>query len=379
MYSSLYEKEKPEPPGEYVRVNPVILRDFVKRVFVALGVSTVHATIVADVLVTADLMGISSHGVQRLGRYVGGIRAGVVNLKPNMRFVIDFGAIAVLDADNGFGQVAALKAMEYAIEKVKSFGISMVLVRNSHHFGIAGYYALKAVEKNMIGIVMTNSEANVAYMNSVERYLGTNPIAFAVPRRIPPPILFDAAMSVVPIGKIEIYARTGKKVPYGWVIGLDGSSLYGDAEDILKKIRERKASILPLGGYSEELGGHKGAGLLLMIDILSGVLSGAAWGPHVLYTVAERPANVGHALMAIDVAKFMSIEEFFDRVETMINEIKALRKAPWADNIWIPGERAWLTMQTRLKIGIPLHRNVIESLRAIAKEVGVEFISVEGM
>jgi LDH2 family malate/lactate/ureidoglycolate dehydrogenase len=370
---NIYEKEVPIPSNEYVRVDASSLKDFVKRVFIALGVSSGDAEIVADVLVAADLMGISSHGVQRLERYVGGVKNGVINLKPSMRFDVDFGAIAILDADNGFGQIAALKAMGYAIEKANRFGIGMVLVKHSHHFGIAGYYVLKAVERNMIGICMTNSEPLIAYINSVERYLGTNPIAFAAPRKTPPPILFDAAMSIVPIGKIEIYGKIGRDIPMGWVIGIDGSLLHGDAKKILGGIRRREAAILPIGGYLEDYGGHKGSGLALMVDILSGILSGAAWGHHVLHTLSDKPANVGHTLIAIDISKFIDLEEFLNRVEVMVKEIKSLRKAPWADNIWIPGEKAWLTMQTRLKIGIPMHQNILDSFKSIAQQLDIEF------
>jgi LDH2 family malate/lactate/ureidoglycolate dehydrogenase len=363
-----YEKEKPIPP--YVRVSAGSLKRFVKEIFVAAGLREADAEVVADVLVTADLMGISSHGVQRVERYVAGIEVGAVNTRPNMRFVIDHGAVAVLDADNGLGHVAALRAMERAVEKAGAYGVGLVLVRRSHHYGIAGYYALKAVERGMIGVSSTNSEALVAYVGTLERYLGTNPIAFAAPRRRPPPLLYDGALSVVPVGKIEVYAKTGREVPEGWVVGASGEVLRGDARRVYEAIRRREAAILPLGGYLEEFGAHKGSGLALIVEVVCGVLAGAAWGIHVGYTTVK-DANVGHALMAIDISKFMSLDEFYDRLEKLISEVKSLKKAPWADNIWIPGEKAWLTMQTRLKIGIPIHVNILESLKKIAERYGV--------
>ena len=368
----LYEREPPVPPEDYVRVDHEELRSFVTEIFLTLGVDRWEASVVADVLVTADLFGISSHGVQRVRRYTDGIRVGNVNIRANVRVVRDFGSTALIDGDNGLGQPIGVRAMELAVEKARRYGVGLVLVKNSNHFGIAGYYSLKAVEKGMIGITVTNSEKLVAYVNTLGRTLGTNPIAVGVPRPQPPPILFDAATSVVPVGKIEIYAKMGKKVPPGWVLSPEGEIIYGDAREVLKAVKKGNAAILPLGGLGEELGGHKGSGLAFMIDIIAGVLSGAAWGPHVGYTVGTRPANVGHAFAVINIEAFMSREEFYERIEQYVKEIKSLRKHPKADRIWIPGEKAWLTMQTRLKIGIPLHKNVYKELNRIAEEVGLK-------
>jgi len=369
----LYEREKPVPPEEYIRVDHRSLKEWVKSVYVKLGLLEEHAEVVADVLVTADLMGISSHGVQRVGRYVGGIKRGTVNLRPRMRVVRDLGAAALVDGDNGLGHPVALYAMRVAIEKARQYGVGFVLVRNSHHFGIAGYYPLRAAEQGFIGFTATNSEPLVAYTHTVVRYLGTNPIAVAVPRRNPPPVLFDGATSVVPVGKVEIYSKIGKPIPPGWAIDLEGNILTGDAREVLRAIRERRAALLPLGGLGEELGGHKGSGLSMLVDLFSGVLSGAAWGWHVRHTISDRPANVGHTIAAINIEAFMPKEEFFSRLEKFISEIKSLKKHPKAERIWIPGEKAWLTMQTRLKIGIPLHRNVLNELKRISDEVGVPF------
>jgi LDH2 family malate/lactate/ureidoglycolate dehydrogenase len=370
FYVEFFEKEEPVSP--FIRVSASSLKRFACEVFRALGVREGDASVAADVLVTADLMGISSHGVQRLGRYVAGIESGAINVNPEMRLVVDSYAVGVLDADNGLGQVAAYKAMVKAVEKARQFGVGIVLVRRSHHFGIAGYYALKAVENSMIGVTMTNTTPLVAYIGTVERYLGTNAIAFAAPRKQPPPLLFDGALSVAPVGRLELYSKIGREVSAGWVIGIDGEVLRGDARKIYEALTKGLVALLPLGGYSEELGGHKGSGLALVIDVICGILSGASWGHHVKYTTTKN-ANVGHALIAIDISKFMKLEEFCERLEQMISEIKALKKAPWVKNIWIPGERSWLTMQTRLRIGIPLHITVVEELRNIAKKASVKF------
>jgi len=367
----LYEREPPVPPEEYIRVGHSELKGFVTDIFEASGLSPEDAEIVSDVLVTADLMGISSHGVQRVRRYVDGIVRCCVNPRPNIHVVRDGGAVALVDADSGLGHIAGVKAMELALKKAETYGVSLVLVCNSQHYGIAGYYALKAVERGFIGISSTNSEPLVAYVNTVGRTLGTNPIAVAVPRQKPPPILFDAATAVVPVGKVEVYSKLGKRVPEGWVLGEDGSILAGDATKVFEEIRRGRAAILPLGGLGEEFGGHKGSGLALVIDIICGVLSGAAWGVHVGYTVGTRPANVGHAFSAIDIERFMPREEFYERLEKYISEIKSLRKHPSADKIWLPGEKAWLTAQTRLRIGIPVHRRVCRELNEVASELGL--------
>ncbi len=371
MHIHLYEKEYPKPSKDYVRVEWTSLREFVSQCLQKLGVPKWDSDVVADVLVMADLMGIPSHGVQRLRRYVDGLRAGTINPIPNIRVEVEFGALAVIDGDRGLGQAVAIRGTEIAIEKASKFGISLVLIKNSNHFGIAGYYSLKIAENNMIGITISNSRPLVAYVNTIGRSIGSNPIAIAIPRKNPPPILFDAATSVVPIGKIELYAKIGKDVPCGWAIDALGRDLCGDAKKVLEEIL-RGGALLPLGGLFEITGGHKGSGLSLVIDIIAGVLSGASWGLHVGYSVGIKPANVGHAIAAIDISKITPLEVFLDRVERYINEIKNLPKHPKADRVWIPGEKAWLTMQTRKTIGIPIHREILKELQELGHELGVD-------
>ncbi|HEW63447.1 Ldh family oxidoreductase [Fervidicoccus fontis] len=370
-YYELYEKETPTSSGEYVRIKEEELRALVENIFENNGLSKEHSKIVTDVLVSADLMGISSHGVQRVNRYIMGLKKCCVNPRPEIKVVREIGATAVIDADAGLGHIAGLKAMDLAIEKAKTYGTSLVLVKNSQHFGIAGYYALKAIEKKLIGVAMTNSESLVSYVNTVGKTLGTNPIAIAIPKASLPPILFDAATSIIPVGKVEIYAKEEKELPHGWVLGDDGKVISKDSKKALEMIKNNRASLLPLGGIGEEFGGHKGSGLAFIIDIITGVLSGAAWGIHVGYTVGEKPANVGHAFAAVNIESFMELAEFEKRLEKYIEEIKSLRKIPNADSIWIPGEKAWYTMQTRKKIGIPLHKNVCNELNKIALDSGI--------
>lgn len=367
-----YEKEIPLPSEEFIRIDHLKIRNFILTVFQALGVSVEIAYLFADVLLTADLAGISSHGIQRLRRYVDGIKTGNINVRANMKVISDNKAVSVIDANNGLGQVAASKAMDLAIKKASEYGIGLTLVRNSTHFGIAGYYAMKAVNNGFIGMASTNSMSLVAYTNTLGRTLGTNPISIGIPRSNPPPILFDAATSVVPVGKIELYNKLSRKIPVGWVIDKFGSDCSGGSNIVFKKIEKENAAILPLGGLNEEFGGHKGSGLAFLVDVICGILSGAAWSTHVGYMGSKLP-NVGHTLLAIDISTFMLRDEFFERIEKYVQEIKSKPLHSKADKIWIPGEKSWLTTQTRMKIGIPIYKTIYEDLKDMAEELEVSW------
>ncbi len=364
----MFEKTVPFPPEEYVRVEWESLKSFVAEVITSYNVPEEHSRKVADVLVSADLMGIESHGVQRLRRYTVGIQVGSVNPNANVRVVRESASTALVDGDSGLGQVVASKAMEIAINKAAETGSAIVGVRNSHHFGIAGYYALQAVKRNMMGMVMTNSEALVAYTHTVGRNIGTNPIAVGLPTKNPPPILFDAATSVAPIGKIEVYAKEGKKIPLGWAMSPEGKLL-----DDPKEILARKGALLPLGGLGEEFSGHKGAGLALIVDLLCGVLTGANYGKKVRHTTDKEKANVGHFMLALNIENITPLEVFLKTVEEYKEYIKSLSKLEEESIVWIPGEKAWLTMETRKKIGIPLHKNILKEIKEEGEKVGVEF------
>ncbi|AEC52766.1 malate dehydrogenase [Pyrococcus sp. NA2] len=348
----------------YIRIPKDELFSFVVRVLTKLGVPEEDAKIVADNLIMADLRGIESHGVQRLKRYVDGILSGAVNLRPNIRILREGPSYALVDGDEGLGQVVGYRAMRIAIEKARKSGIGVVVVRNSNHYGIAGYYALMAAEEGMIGISMTNSRPLVAPTGGIERVLGTNPIAIAAPTR-GRPFLLDMATSVVPIGKLEVYRRKGKPIPKGWAIDREGN-LTTDVEEVFNG-----GSLLPLGGLGELFGGHKGYGLSLMVDILSGILSGGTWSKHVKNT-NEKGSNVCHFFMAIDIEHFIPLEEFKERMSEMIEEIKRSKKHKDFERIWIHGEKGFLTMETRLKLGVPIYKKVLEELNEIAKKVGVE-------
>ena len=360
----LYEKHVPDE--EYRRVGYQDLKFFVKEVFVKLGVPEEDAEITADNLVAADLRGIESHGVSRLKRYVDGIKNGVVRTKPEIKIVKESPSTALVDGGFGLGQPIAYRAMKIAIEKARRNCIGAVGVRNSNHYGIAGYYAMMALPQ-MIGISLTNSRPLAAHTHAVGRSIGTNPIAIAVPCKNEPHFVLDMATSTAPIGKIEVASRKGAKIPEGWAIDEDGN-ITVDPDYVLKK-----GALVPLGGLGEEMGGHKGYGLSVAVDIFSGILTGAAWGPFVGATEGPIPANVGHFFMAINIDCFIPLEEFRERMESMKMTLKNWRIHPKAERIWIPGEKSWLTERTRREIGVPLHKKTIELLRKIGDELGVKF------
>ncbi|WP_245612501.1 Ldh family oxidoreductase [Palaeococcus ferrophilus] len=360
--------EKGNIDENYIRVPKDELFSFIVRVLTKLGVPNADAEIVADNLVMADLRGIESHGVQRLKRYVDGILNEGINLHPDIRIVKEGPAYALIDGDEGMGQVVGYRAMKLAIEKAKESGVGIVAVRNSNHYGIAGYYALMAVEEDMIGISMTNSRPLVAPTSGIERFIGTNPIALAVPTK-DKPFLLDMATSVVPIGKLEVYRRKGKPIPEGWAIDAEGN-ITTDVERVFNG-----GALLPLGGFGELFAGHKGYGLSLMVDILAGILSGGTWSKHVKNT-SEKRSDVGHFFMAINTEAFLPLDEFKERMSEMIREIKSSKKHPDFEKIWIHGEKGFLTQETRLKLGIPIYRKVVDELNQIAEIVGVEKLRV---
>lgn len=352
--------------GEYVRIPEEELFSFVFKVLVKLGVPEKHAKIVADNLIMADLRGIESHGVQRLKRYVDGILSGGINISPRIEVLREGASYALIDGDEGLGQVVGYSAMRLAIKKAGDSGIGVVAVRNSNHYGIAGYYALMAAREGMIGISMTNSRPLVAPTGGMERFLGTNPIALAAPAK-DKPFLLDMATSVVPIGKLEVYRRKGKPIPEGWAIDQEGN-ITTDVEAVFNG-----GALLPLGGFGELFGGHKGYGLSLMVDILSGILSGGTWSRHVRNT-DEKHSEVDHFFMAINVEAFTPLEEFRERMSRMIEEIRSSKRHPGFERIWIHGEKGFLTQETRLRIGIPIYKKVLKELNEIADRIGVDGI-----
>ena len=344
-----------------VLVGHQALKVLVARIFERLGVAPEDARIAADVLVLADLRGVESHGVQNYMKmiYVPGLTEGTINPRPNVRVVRETPATALVDGDRGLGHVVAYRAMELAIRKAGEVGVGFVTVTNSTHFGMAGYYAMMALQHDMVGIAMTNAPPRVLPTFGREVMLGTNPIAVAAPCGRERPFVFDAATSTVAAGKVYVAQRLGVPIPLGWATDEAGNPT-GDAAEAARHLK-----LLPLGGTREQ-GSHKGYALALVVDILCGVLSGAGFS-----AALQRPV-AGHFFGALDVAAFRPVEEFKAMMDAMVRALHDTPPAPGHAGVLVPGDPEEETMAHRLREGIPLHRPVVEYLRSLARELGVE-------
>lgn len=360
--------------ADEVRVRAEALKEFCVRVFRALDVPEEDARITADVLVQADLRGIESHGVARLRRYVDGLRSGMMAPRPEVKTVVQTPVTATLDAGGGLGQPVSYRAMEMAIRKAKEYGAGFVSVCNSNHYGIAGYYAMMALEHGCIGISMTNADVLVVPTFGRDAVLGTNPIAVAAPAGQERPFVLDMATSTVPRGKLEVYNRLGKPMPLGWATDERGVATT-DAAQVLENFKKRAGGgLLPLGGEGELLSGHKGYGLALLVDVMCAVLSGAAYANLVYPKSAEGrplPANLGHFFGAWRVDGFRPVEEFKAAMDDLQRRLKAIPKAEGAERIYIHGEKEYEKTALYLDEGIPLNPKVAADLEAIGEELGI--------
>jgi L-2-hydroxycarboxylate dehydrogenase (NAD+) len=349
------------------------LRDFTTKVFLAMGCPASQAELAAGVLNQADLRGVDSHGVARLSGYVRLWESNRLNATPEMKVVHQTPSTAVLNADLALGLVAAPYAMQLAIDKAKVAGTGWVAVQNSNHYGIAGYHAMLALDDDMIGISMTNASPLVAPTFSRSRLLGTNPIAVAIPALNQPPLVIDMATTTVANGKLEVLQRKGSDAPLGWTQDKDGNPTT-DASSLKKG-----GAMLPLGGDREH-GGHKGYCLGAMVDIFSGVLSGANYGPWVppFVNFLEPPKNpvgkgVGHFLGAIRVDAFRPALEFKQEMDRWIETFRAAEPAAGQEKVLIPGDPERELSLERQKNGIPIHEQVAHDLAELARKFGLVF------
>jgi len=350
------------------------ITDFVIDVFCAYGVPEEDAKICADVLLESDKRGIESHGVNRLKPiYLDRIKEGIQNPVTNFEIVRETPTTAVVDGHNGMGQVIGYKSMNLAIEKAKKYGMGMVAVRNSTHYGIAGYYVTMAVEKGCIGITGTNARPSIAPTFGVENMLGTNPLTFGMPTDEPFPFVLDCATSITQRGKIEYYARIGKDTPAGMVIGRDGTPLT-DSKLILKYLTEGKAALAPLGGIGEEMAGYKGYGYATVVEILSAALQQGNF-LRGLTGIDENgnkvPYRLGHFFIAIDTEAFMGLETFKKIAGDILRELRNSAKAPGCDRIYTAGEKEYLVWQERKDSGVPINESVQKELIQIRDELGL--------
>jgi len=353
-------------------ISDFALRSFTENIFLAMGCSLDHARLSADVLLKSDLRGIDSHGVARLIGYVRLWEKKRINTKPDISIVHETPTTATVDGDAGLGLVVAPFAMQLAINKAEKYGSGWVSVRNSNHFGIAGYHALLAVENDMIGFAMTNASPLVSPTYSSERLLGTNPMCYAFPAGKYPPVIVDMATSAAANGKLEIAQRLGKQVPEGWIQDTDGQPTTDP--HALKS----GGSLLPLGSDAEH-GSHKGFGLGATVDILSAVLSGANYGPWVppFVSFLDPPndpvgSGIGHFVGAMRVDGFRPVDEFKAHLDNWIERFKSSDTVDPSQKVIIPGEPETAAEAERKVSGIPLVDAVVKDLNGLAERFGID-------
>ncbi|HEY0615425.1 MAG TPA: Ldh family oxidoreductase [Candidatus Elarobacter sp.] len=354
--------------SEYRLATEPELRRFVAEVLTKVGVAPDDAAIVADVLVAADMRGIESHGVARLeSYYVSRIRKAQLEAKPEVRTVRETATSLLVDAGNGLGHPAGKRTMDRIIAKAAQTGAAFGAVRNSNHFGIAGYYAMMALGHDMIGIASTNSVRYGAPTFGRDVMLGTNPLAFAIPAKNEPPFVLDFATTTVPKGKLEVYSRKEKQLNPGWAIDAEG-------HETLDPQTALKGALLPLGGYGVDNGGHKGYGLGLLVDILCGVLSGGAFGNDLpLPADPPMPGKISHFFAAFKIDGFRDPEQFKADMDTELRAFKDSAKAPGHDRIYVAGEiEHEKTLDTR-RNGVPVHVKVWSGLEKLAGELAIPF------
>jgi L-2-hydroxycarboxylate dehydrogenase (NAD+) len=345
------------------RVNHERLVRFVQAAFEKLGVPNADAQIGADALVAADLRGVDTHGVIRFSPqawYVKWLTEGSMTARPNIRVISESSSTALIDGDRGMGMVIGHRAMELAIAKAKQSGIGMVGVRNSRHYGMSAYYAMQALEHDMIGIAMTNASRQVVPTFGREARFGTNPMCFAVPADNELPFVLDMATTTAAAGKLELAARMEKAIPLGWA--LNESAQATDDPSVAQKARR----LLPLGG-SRDSGSHKGYGLAIVVEILCGVLTGT------LTALNADQDPRGHFFGAIRIDAFRPVDEFKRDMDRLIHELKSTPPIEGQNRVYVAGEIEFETAEERTERGIPLLPSVLKGLRDVSEQLGVPY------
>ena len=353
---------------EQLRMDVNVAKDFVRRAFIGYGFPEEDSAIAADVLTTADLYGIQSHGIHRLMRYADAVREGSIDPKAEVKTVFETPLSAVWDAYRTLGQPVAYRGMETAIRKAKERGFGVVTVRGSNHYGIAGYYTRMALKNDLIGVCMTNTEAIAIPTHGKKAMLGTNPIAVAMPAD-PIDFWYDAATTVVPRGKLEVYNKAEKPLPSGWAADENGHDC-SDSSRVLKNIIAKAGGgIFPLGGFSEETGSHKGYGLGVVVEMMTAVMSGGTTSPHVTHS---GNADTSFTFMALDYGMFGDKKEIRARMSTLLEELRESPKADGQERIYTHGEKEMENAARLAREGIPVNEKTIREMREIASELGIE-------
>ncbi|MCL1875918.1 MAG: Ldh family oxidoreductase [Synergistaceae bacterium] len=353
-----------------------LMEKFVFDIFSGCGVPPDDAAVCTDILLESDRRGIESHGINRLKPiYVDRIKAKIQSPVTNFEIVKDSAATAVVDGHDGMGQVVGKRSMQMAIDKAKKFGLGMVVVRNSTHFGIAGYYASMAVKNGCIGITGTNARPSIAPTFGVENMLGTNPLTFGIPTDDPFEFMLDCATSITQRGKIEALARKGSPTPAGMVIGKDGSAKT-DSEQILKDLVNGTAALSPVGGIGDEFAGYKGFGYATVVEILSSALQNGSY-MKMLNGIGEdgekKPFHIGHFFIAINVEFFIPLPVFKKITGNILRELRNSEKAPGHDRIYTAGEKEYLTWQERKDKGLPVNESLQAEMAAMRDEFGLKY------
>jgi LDH2 family malate/lactate/ureidoglycolate dehydrogenase len=359
---------------QVVRVPVDRLVAFMIACLKAMGVPPEDARTIAEVLITADLWGIPSHGVAHLKMYHDRIQAGLQLPVTRLTIVRETDTTAVLDGGNGMGMVVGQRAMQMAIDRARRSGLGAVAVRNSSHYGIAGYYAMMAVREGMVGASVTNAHPSIAPTFGLQPMLGTNPIAVGAPSDEAFPFLFDGATAVVPRGKIEVAARAGKPIPEGWAVGSDGAPAT-DSARLIDEMNRDAAALLPIGGMGELLGGHKGYGLATLVEIFSAAFQDGAYLSALHDTDQDGRSQflrIGHFFLAIDVERFLPLADFQRTVGSITRELRESAKVPGQHRIYTAGEKAHANAQRVRDEGVELPRGVQAALASLRNELKVE-------
>ena len=358
---------------DFVYIHHETLKSFIKDVFIGLGVLTEDAEIVSDVLITADLRGVDSHGIQRLKMYYDRIKKGIYNVKTELKIVKNDLATAVIDGGCGLGPVIAYKSMKMAIDKAKKFGLGSVAVRNSTHFGIAGYYSLMAIKEGMIGIATTNARPAVPPTFGVEPMLGTNPLTAGAPTDENFPFLIDCATSIIQRGKVEVYNRSNKSLPNGVIITKNGKTK-NDPDEVLNDLIDNSAALLPLGGRGEDTSGYKGYGYSTLVEVLCSALQDGTYLKDTAGVIEgnQKRLKVGHFFLAINIEKFIPLNDFKWIAGDIMKKLRNSEKAPGKDRIYTAGEKEYLAERERLISGIPINKSLQQDINVIQEELGLD-------
>lgn len=351
--------------------------DFITDAFVGVGVPREDAEICTDVLLESDRRGIESHGCNRFKPiYIDRINCGIQKPVTEFEIIRETKTTAVVDGHDGMGQVIGYKAMKMAIDKAKEYGMGMVAVRNSCHYGIAGYYATMCTKEGMIGITGTNARPSIAPTFGVENMLGTNPLTVGLPTDEEFPFVLDCATSISQRGKIEYYSRMGMSTPAGYVIGRDGSALT-DSDAILKDLNTGNAALAPLGGIGEELAGYKGYGYATVVEVLSAALQQGNY-LKMLTGIGEKgekvPYHLGHFFIAIDTNAFMGVEEFKKTAGDIMRALRSSAKAPGQERIYTAGEKEWDVWNERKNSGVPINEAVQKEMNKVRDDLKLNYV-----